>query len=135
MSFLFLWEHPSAVFLCCYHSFQLIEDDIQLHTQFPGYKPSIHIDELMKTLFIFWHDICAWPYGTWFVFHILLSHCTHIHCLVFINVQKVSVNVKGCNFFCMEEISCTPLFHTQFHVRCHFVRLPLCCHPSHGSKM
>ena len=65
----------------------------------------------------------------------LLPHCTHIHCLVSINIQKVSVNVSVCNYFHMEEFSDTLLLHTNFHVRCHLVRLPLCCHLLHNNKM
>ena len=34
-----------------------------------------------------------------------------------------------------EELSDTLLLHTHFHVRHHFVRLPLCCHLSHGNNM
>jgi hypothetical protein len=34
----------------------------------------------------------------------------------------------------MEEFNYTPLLHTHFHVGCHFARLPLCCHLSHGNK-
>ena len=36
-------------------------------------------------------------------------HCAHIHCLVSINVQQVSVNVNECHFFLMEEFSDMPL--------------------------
>ena len=32
-------------------------------------------------------------------------HCTHIHCLVSINVQHVLMNFNGCHFFCMEEFN------------------------------
>ena len=41
-------------------------------------------------------------------------HCAHIHWLVSINVQQVSVNVSGCCFFCMEEFSYTPLLRPYF---------------------
>ena len=41
----------------------------------------------------------------------------HIHCLVSINVQQVSVNVSGSHFFLTEEFNDTPLLHTRFHVR------------------
>jgi len=41
---------------------------------------------------------------------------------------------RGVIFFHMEEFSDTPLLHMHFHVRCHFVRLPLCCHLSHINK-
>ena len=55
-------------------------------------------------------------------------HCVHICCLVSINIQEASMNVNGCHLFLMEEISSTPLIHLHFHIRCHFVRLSLCCH-------
>ena len=57
-------------------------------------------------------------------------HCAHIHCFAFIGVQQVSLNVSGCHFFHMEEFSDTFLLHIHFHVRRHFVRLPLSaiCH-------
>jgi len=48
------------------------------------------------------------------------------------SVQQSSMNVSGCHFFHMEEFSSTPLLHMCFHVRYHFVKLPLCCHLSHG---
>jgi len=47
----------------------------------------IHVNELIKTLFIFWYD-SAWLLGTWLVFHVdvtmtemhhPLPHCAHIH--------------------------------------------------------
>jgi hypothetical protein len=47
--------------------------------------------------------------------------------LVSLNVQKASMNVNGCIFFCMEELFDTPHLHTHFHVRRDFARLLLCC--------
>ena len=44
------------------------------------------------------------------------------------------MNVNGSDSFRMEEFNYTPLLHPHFHVRRHFVRLPLCCHLSHGNK-
>ena len=67
--------------------------------------------------------------------HHSLPHSAHIHCLVSINIQQVSMNVSGCHFFCMEKISCTPLLYPHFHVRHCFVGLPLCCHLRHSNKM
>ena len=64
-----------------------------------------------------------------------LPRCAHSHCLVSINIQQALTNVSGCLFFCMEEFNDTPLLHRHFHVRHHSVRLPLCCHLSHGYKM
>jgi len=141
------WDLPAAnfaIFQCCHHHFQSIEADIQLCTQFPSCNPPICMDELMETLFNSWHDSCAWLSGTWLVFHVPVAtaethhpppHCANIHCLVSVNVQQASMNVTGCNFFCMEEFSYTPLLHMHFHVIRHFVRLPLCCHLSHGNKI
>ena len=40
----------------------------------------------------------------------------------------------GAIFFLMEEFNYTPSLRTHFHVRRHFVRLPLCCHLSHGNR-
>ena len=62
-------------------------------------------------------------------------HCAHIHRFVSINVQQASVNVSGCHFSYMEEFSDTLLLHMYFHVTCHLVGLPLCCHLSHGNMM
>jgi len=62
------------------------------------------------------------------------AHCAHIQCLVSINVQQASRNIHGCHYFCLEEFSDTPSLYTHFHVRCYFVRVPLCCHLSHGNK-
>jgi len=67
--------------------------------------------------------------------HHLPPHCAHTHCLVLINIQQVSVNASGCNFFHMEKFSGISLLHMHFHVRHHFFRLPLCCHLSHNIKM
>lgn len=38
-------------------------------------------------------------------------------------------------YSCMEEFNDTSFLHLHFHVRCHSVRLPLCCHLSHDDKM
>ena len=133
-----------AIFQRCHHCFQCTEADTQLRTQFPSCNLPICADELIETLFISWCDGCAWPSGTWLVFHIAVAtaethhsppHCANIYCSVSINIQQVSMNVIGCNFFRMEEFNCTSLLHMHFHVRHHFVRLPLCYHLSHGNKI
>ena len=80
-------------------------------------------------------DLHQWKWPSIAEMHHPLPHCAHIHCLVTINIQQVSMNVNRCNFFCMEEFNSTPLLHKRIHVRRHFVRVPLCCHPSHGNKM
>ena len=64
-----------------------------------------------------------------------LPHRAHIHYLASIIIQQVSMNVIKCHFFLMQEFSDIPLLHMYFHVRGHFVRLPLCCHQSHGNSM
>ena len=62
-----------------------------------------------------------------------LPYCAHIHCSVSINVQQVSMNVSECSVLHMEI---PPLFlHMHFHVRCHSVRLPHCCHLWHSKKI
>ena len=63
------------------------------------------------------------------------THCAHIHCLVSINVQQALMNISGLSFFCIEEFCDTSLLHMHFHVRCHRVRLHLCCHLPHDNKM
>jgi len=45
------------------------------------------------------------------------------------------MNVIGFNFFHMEGFNYTPLLHMHFHVRRHFVRLPLLCHLKHSNKI
>ena len=52
--------------------------------------------------------------------------------------QYISIlwmNISWCHFFHVEEFNSIPLLHLHFHVRGHFVRLPLCFHLSHGIKM
>ena len=60
--------------------------------------------------------------------HYLLPHCVCIHYLVSINVWRASENASGCHFFCMEKFKDAPLLRTLFHVRCHSVKLSLCCY-------
>jgi len=67
--------------------------------------------------------------------HCSLPHCAHIHCSVSRNIKKSSMNVSGCHFFCMEELTCTPLLHSHFHGKHHCARLPLCCRLSQGNNM
>ena len=103
--------------------------------QLSHHHQSVWLDELMKTLFILQCDSCAWPPGTWLVFHVavtLLKHATHhlsvlkIHCLVSINIRQETMNVRGCYFYYVEEFNSTTLFLSHFHVRCHCLRLPTC---------
>ena len=41
-------------------------------------------------------------------------HCAHIYCLVSINIQQVSTNVSGSNFFHIEEFNDIPFFINTF---------------------
>ena len=51
-----------------------------------------------------------------------LPHCAHhIHCLVSINIQQVSMNANGCNLFHMGGIQC----HT-FSSRSLLCQMPFC---------
>ena len=61
---------------------------------------------------ILWCYRYAWPSGMWLVFHIAVAtaetqypppHCTHIHCLVTVDVQQALMNVSECHVFHMEE--------------------------------
>jgi len=142
-----LWDPPGAtfaVFQCCHHCFHCIEAYIQLRTQYPSHNLPICMDELVESLFILWCNSCSWPSGMWLVCHVAVAsaetchpppHSANVHCLVSINVQQALMNVMGCNFFHVEEFNYTPLLHTHFSCRRHFVRLPLCCHLSHGNKI
>jgi len=87
-------------------------------------------------------DSCAWPSGTWLVFHITLAtadthhpppRCAHILWLVSISVQPMSMNINRCLFFSMEEFSSALLLYTHFHVS----DCPsLCCgHAMHSNNM
>ena len=67
--------------------------------------------------------------------HHLSPYCAHIHCSISMNIQQTSVKVSGCNSSCVKEFSSSRLLDPHFYVRCHFIRLPLWCHPSHSNKM
>ena len=150
MFFLFLCEHlrdpdgaNSIISQFCHHHFQCTEANIQLHTQF-SCNPPICMDQLIEMPFSLWCNSSVWLSGMWLFIHVAVttaemqypsSHCAHIHSLVSINVQQVSINVSVCHCFCMEKFSDTPMLHTHFYIRHHFVRLPLCCHLSHGNTM
>jgi hypothetical protein len=120
------WDPPGANFQRCHHRFQSIVADIQLLcTQFRSCNPPIRADELIETLFISWCDSCAWPSGTWLVFHVAVGtaetrhpplQCADIHCLVFVNVHQASMSVIGYNFF--------PHGGIQLHI---FASYPLPC--------
>ena len=72
----------------------------------------------------------TWSSRNWLVFHTAVTtaethlpppHCAHIHWLVSINVQQVSMNVSGCHFCLQGRIQ----FHTfaSSALRC---QTPLC---------
>ena len=86
--------------------------------------PSSHKSALVEVTHCWYHQ--CWN---------ALPHCAHVHWLVSRNAQQVSMSVNGCHFFHMEEFSATPLLHLHFHIRYRSVRVPLCCHLSHGNKM
>ena len=63
-----------------------------------------------------------------------IPHCAHIHCWppsVFSKHQGMSV----VPFFLHGGIQFHPWLHPHSHVRCHSIRLALCCHLSHGNNM
>jgi len=68
-----------------------------------------------------------------------LLKCTIHHLIVLIPTVwtlYVFSNVTGCLFFLCGGIHWLSLLHMHFHVRHHFVRLPLCCHLLlHNSNM
>ena len=68
----------------------------------------------------------------------LLKRSTH--CLTVltstVGVCKPSSSVNRHHYFSTWRNSVSPLLlHTHFHVRHHYVRLPLCCRQSHSNKM
>jgi hypothetical protein len=58
-------------------------------------------DELNEALFVPWADSCAGPLSRITVTSTIhrLLHCSHIHCLVSVNIQQTSMNVNRCHFF------------------------------------
>ena len=130
--FLFLCEHlliphgaHFAVVQSCHNCFQCIEANIQLCTQFTVHQFTQRSWWKYPSL-----RGCAWPSGMWLVFHVAITtaemHHPAPHCALILN---------GCHFFHMEEFNFTPFVHMQFHIRCYFIRLCLCCRLSHNNKM
>ena len=113
-----LWDQPDANFAIlqhCHHHFQYLGDNIQLHIQLPGCNSLICKDELTKSLFFLWCDICAHLLRTWFVFHItvattemhhLLPHCAHVYWLVSMSVQQAVMNVSTISSAQRNSIPC-----------------------------
>ena len=60
--------------------------------------------------------------------HTPLLHCAHIHCLISTSLQQALMNVNGCNYFSTWRIQWHIYATHALYVKCHFVRLPLCCH-------
>lgn len=65
---------------------------------------SIHIFELIETLFFSQCDSCAWLSRIWLAFHVPVAaadthhpppHCVHIYYMVSINFQQMQMNVSG----------------------------------------
>jgi len=87
----------------------------------------IYMDEPIEKLFTSFCNSCTWLSRTWLVLHITVATAEIYHplphCAAFSKHQWMSVVAI---FFWMEEINYTSLFHTHFHLRCHFIRLPLC---------
>ena len=72
----------------------------------------------------------------------LLKHTTHYLTTLTSTVRspemfidETSVNVNRCHFFYEEKFSGTTFLYPCFYVRWRFVRLPFCCHLSHGNKI
>lgn len=55
----------SAVFQHCHHHFQLTEANIQLHTKFLNCNSPVHMNELIKTVFILQYGSWVWPSNMW----------------------------------------------------------------------
>jgi len=101
--FLFLCEHlwdqlgTNIVIFQCYHQhFQCIQACIQLSTQFLGHNLPIHIDELIKTLFISLCDSCVWNVMSLppLLATLTSSLCLHpLFCL-----QKHSASINECQW-------------------------------------
>ena len=128
----------TVILQCCHYCFQGIGTDVQLLTQFPGCNPPIQWageDTRSGVIAVHSHPECLSHYVATGVMHCPPPHCAHIHCLISINIQQLSMNVSGYRFFHREKFSPLPLLHKHFHVRCHFVRLPLCCCLLHSNNM
>lgn len=55
--------YPLGTNFSIFRGIQSTEADFQLHTQFACHNPLVPEDELTKTLFIWWLDYYAWPFG------------------------------------------------------------------------
>ena len=111
MYFLFLCElsrnvvQTLPIFQHYHHHFQCTEANIQLRAWSFGHNPPLHTDKLIEALFILCcdavhgHPDCGFFHiaVTTIKTHHPLHHCAHIHCLVSINIQQMSVNVSGCH--------------------------------------
>ena len=89
-------------------------------TQLPGHNPLICLDKLIKAPFIF-SSFDSWvdPLRMWLVTYITVTtakmhypppNSTYIHCLVFLNIRQMFMNVNGDNFFQMENLVTQPCF-------------------------
>jgi len=64
------------------------------------------MDELIQMLFISQCGGCVWLFSKRLSLHCHhcwntppVSHCAHINCLIYLNIQQALMNVKVCNFF------------------------------------
>lgn len=65
-----------------------------------------------------------------------INHCLWSHKLFSFTKYSVSADEffnRG-NYFCIDQCNDTFLFHMYFHVRYHFIRLPLNCHLYESQK-
>ena len=67
--------------------------------------------------------------------HSTTTYHLTVHTATIWSPYKHSARTDFFFFSHVEEFSDTPLLHMHFSVRCHFVKLPLCCHLSHSNKM
>ena len=129
--FLFLCEHlwdtlgaNFMIFQCCHHYSQLTE----------------HSSLILIRLFLLvsWSRHSLLPCVIWLYMAIQNMACMEHHYFLCWNApttslcshllfglykQQALMNVKDYCFIHMEEFNNTPLFHTHFHIRHHFVRL------------
>ena len=64
--------------------------------------------------------------------------CNNVHLwrwlTVIVTTAETHHMLPHCSLICMEEFNDSPLLHTHFYVRRHFVTLSLCCHLSHSNN-
>ena len=108
------------------------------------HNPLVCVGKLIKTLFILSFGRCAWLSTRQLLFHIAVVTAEKHYALTVLTstgLHKHASCMQACisecpwvQFFPHGRIHDTPLLYACFHVRFQFVRLPLCCHLSHGNK-